>query len=74
MYSLAYSIGFFELQSARDHYRTVTESQEMHRDLALRFIEVQALLIAPICPHFAEKLWKLLKKDGTVSSDTFVHM
>lgn len=58
----ALRVGFFELQSARDHYRTVLEGAglPLHRDLILRFIEVQALLIAPICPHFAEKVLSLL--------------
>jgi leucyl-tRNA synthetase len=29
----------------------------MHADLVYRFIELQALLITPIAPHFAEHLW-----------------
>jgi len=63
-YREALRVGFFEFQTARDHYRTVLESQPMHRDLILRFIEVQAIILLPICPHFAEKIWKLLKKEG----------
>ena len=51
----------FELQGKRDKYREV-EMQGMHRDLVLRFIEVQALLMAPICPHMAEHLWGILNK------------
>jgi len=65
-YREALRTGFHELQSARDHYRTVAEDVKMHRDLVLKFIEVQALLICPICPHFAEKVWKLLGKTGSV--------
>jgi leucyl-tRNA synthetase len=38
----------------------------MHKELLLRFIEVQAILISPICPHFAEKTWKLLGKSGSI--------
>jgi len=63
-YREALRVGFFEFQTARDHYRTVLESQPLHRDLILRFIEVQAIILLPICPHFAEKIWKLLKKEG----------
>lgn len=29
----------------------------MHHDLAVRFVEVQALLLTPIAPHIAEHLW-----------------
>ncbi len=30
----------------------------MHRDLILRYIELQALLITPIAPHWAEYAWR----------------
>lgn len=59
--------GVFELQGKRDKYREV-ESEGMHRDLVLRFIEVQALLMAPICPHMAEHIWGLLHKMKTGST------
>lgn len=36
----------------------------MHHDLAVRFVEVQALLLTPIAPHIAEHLW------STVLSNT----
>lgn len=66
--SLLYFEGFFELQTTRDHYRSVLEAKQIpfHRDLILRFIEVQALLITPICPHLAEKMWKMLGKEGFI--------
>ncbi|KAI6695597.1 hypothetical protein NL676_023307 [Syzygium grande] len=39
----------------------------MNRDLLWRFMDVQTRLIAPICPHYAEYVWRvLLKKDGFV--------
>lgn len=57
-------IGFFEFQTARDHYRTVLEGSPFHKDLIVRFIEVQATILSPICPHFAEKVWKMLGKKG----------
>lgn len=41
----------------------------MHKDLILRFIEVQAIILSPICPHFAEKVWKLLGKSGLAIRD-----
>ena len=32
----------------------------MHRELVLKFITTQILLLAPITPHFSEYLWKLI--------------
>lgn len=32
------------------------------RDVVLRYIEVQLLLISPICPHIAETLWTQIGK------------
>ena len=34
----------------------------MNKKLILWFIEVQALIITPIIPHFSEYCWKLLGK------------
>jgi leucyl-tRNA synthetase len=35
----------------------------MHRDVILRYIELQALIISPITPHWAEYIWlEVLKK------------
>ncbi|XP_013388845.1 leucine--tRNA ligase, cytoplasmic isoform X1 [Lingula anatina] len=57
--------GFFEYQSIRDRYRECTMG-DMHRDLVLRFIETQALLLCPICPHLCEYIWGLLGKEGSI--------
>ncbi|KAL0651108.1 hypothetical protein Bca4012_093799 [Brassica carinata] len=56
--------GFYDLQAARDEHRL---SCGMNHDLILTFMDVQTRLIEPICPHFAEYVWrKLLKKQGCV--------
>lgn len=60
--------GFFEFQSVRDKYRELC-LDGMHVDLVIRFIEIQALLLAPICPHVAEYVWKLL---GKVSDKKYI--
>ncbi|CAN0497576.1 unnamed protein product, partial [Laminaria digitata] len=39
-------------------------STVMHKTLVLRFIEVQVLVLAPICPHYAEHFWGLLGHGG----------
>jgi leucyl-tRNA synthetase len=55
--------GFFDLQAARDNYRVnVGSIENMNKDLILRFIEVQAMVMVPITPHFSEYMWKLLCK------------
>lgn len=64
-YKEAIRTGLFELQTARDEYRELSQSG-MHRDLVLRYIEIQAVVLCPICPHITEYIWGLLKK---VSND-----
>jgi len=65
MYREALKTGFYELQAARDRYREGC-MVGMHRDLVFRFIEVQTLLLCPICPHLAEHLWELIGKSGSI--------
>lgn len=59
-YKVALKYGLFDLQSARDYYRdsTATSGIGMHKDLVLRYIEVQALLLSPIAPHFCDYIWR----------------
>eukprot|EP00398_MALV-I-01_sp_L67-1_P000400 gene400-4_t len=57
---------WYEMSNLRDDYRTLTEG-DMHKDLLMYYIEVQALVFSPICPHFCEHLWtEILKKDTLV--------
>lgn len=51
--------GAFELQNARDVYRDwcYRTMVPMHAALARRYVKLAAILIAPICPHFAEHIW-----------------
>jgi leucyl-tRNA synthetase len=60
MYKAALKSGLFDFQIARDYYRESTAllGVSMHKDLVLRYIEVQALLLTPIAPHFAEYVWR----------------
>ncbi|KAM0940181.1 putative leucine--tRNA ligase [Dioscorea sansibarensis] len=67
MFREALKTGFYDLQAARDEYRFSCGSGGMDRDLLWRFMDVQTRLITPICPHYAEHVWKiLLQKDGFV--------
>lgn len=41
----------------------------MNKDIVLRYIELQALMLAPVAPHWAEYVWlEVLKKVSLVSS------
>ncbi|KAM8974469.1 leucine--tRNA ligase, cytoplasmic [Pelodytes ibericus] len=61
MFKEALKTGFFEFQAAKDKYRELA-IEGMHRDLVFQFIEIQTLLLAPICPHLCEHVWSLLGK------------
>ncbi|KAL6497721.1 hypothetical protein OROHE_027046 [Orobanche hederae] len=67
MFREALKSGFYDLQAARDEYRLSCGAGGMNRELLWRFMDIQTRLIAPICPHYAEYVWReLLKKDGYV--------
>lgn len=57
--------GFFEFQASRDKYREV-ETQGINADLVFHYIEVQTLMLAPICPHLCEHIWGLLGKKESI--------
>jgi len=64
--------GFYEFQSARDRYREMCGGDSrMREDLVFRFIEVQAVMLAPICPHICEQVWQSIGKDGFVINATW---
>ncbi|KAJ4461743.1 putative Leucine--tRNA ligase [Paratrimastix pyriformis] len=56
----ALRVGFYELQVARDAYRQALGERGMRADLVRRFVEVEVLLLAPICPHWCEHVWKVI--------------
>ena len=62
---MALKSALYDLVNARDVYREATlgAGLGMHRDVLLRYAEMQALIIAPITPHWAEYIWlDVLKK------------
>ncbi|KAJ6696521.1 hypothetical protein OIU74_015432 [Salix koriyanagi] len=65
MFREALKTGFYDLQAARDEYRLSCGGGGMNHGLVWRFIDVQTRLITPICPHYAEHVWReRLMKDG----------
>ncbi|KAI1191726.1 leucyl-tRNA synthetase [Nemania serpens] len=68
-FKLALKSGFYDFIASRDWYRDITKSVgiTMHHDLVSRYIELQALLLTPIAPHFSEYLYRdVLQHKGSV--------
>lgn len=73
-YKLALKAAWYELTTARDFYREACAAAniKMHKDIILRYIETQALLMAVITPHWSEHIWlEVLKKEGSVHNCLF---
>lgn len=71
-YREALKYGVYEMQAAKDAYQLACTVNGMHKDLVMRYIEVQTLVLAPITPHWSEHMWgKVLKKDGLVVDARF---
>ncbi|WKY00875.1 hypothetical protein Q1695_015135 [Nippostrongylus brasiliensis] len=68
LFKEALKYGFFEYQALRDMYRELCGGQDgaMNETLVFRFIETQALILSPICPHIGEQLWQILGKDKLI--------
>ncbi|KAI9820765.1 MAG: cytosolic leucyl tRNA synthetase [Pycnora praestabilis] len=74
MYKLALKSSLYDFLSARDFYREATSAAGigMHRDLVARYLVLQALVLTPIAPHWAEYLWlEVLKKSSTIQNELF---
>lgn len=58
--------GWFEMLRARNEYRSWCEDSQvlMNKVKVRRWAEALVVLICPICPHWSEKMWTLLGKDG----------
>lgn len=73
-YKLALKAGLYDFTNARDFYREACNSAgiKLHKDLALRYIELQALLLTVVAPHWSEYIWlEVLKKPETIQNALF---
>ncbi|KAG7664888.1 CDC60 [[Candida] subhashii] len=72
-YKAALKFGLFDFQTARDYYRdSVSGTVGMHKDLVLKYIETQVLMLAPVAPHFAEYIYKeVLGNEGSIQTAKF---
>jgi len=71
MFKDAMKEGFYILQGVLNKYREICGLEGMNAKLVDRFIEVQTLLICPICPHIAEEVWEITGKKGFAVSTPF---
>lgn len=70
-YKAALKSGYYDFTAARDFYREVTKAAGlgMHEDLVKRYIELQALMLTPIAPHWADYIWQeVLNKPDTIQN------
>jgi leucyl-tRNA synthetase len=73
-YKAALKSGLYDFTSARDFYREATKAAGigMHFDLVKRYVELQALMVTVVAPHWAEHIWmEVLKKDDSVQNALF---
>ncbi|KAJ9621978.1 cytosolic leucyl tRNA synthetase [Taxawa tesnikishii (nom. ined.)] len=73
-YKSAMKFGLYDFTAARDFYREVTKAAGigMHADLARYYIELQALMLCVVAPHWSEYIWlEVLKKPLTVQNALF---
>lgn len=76
-FKLALKSGLYDFTSARDAYReaSTVAGVGMHRDIVHRYVELQALMLAPIAPHWAEYVWlEVLKKVRSISKKKGQHL
>lgn len=57
---------WFEMLLARNEYRTWCQDSglSMHKDVISKWCEALVIMICPICPHWSEKMWKQMGKNG----------
>jgi leucyl-tRNA synthetase len=51
---------FYNMSSIREDYKSYCGNLGMRRDLVLKWIETELILLYPIAPHFCDILWKNL--------------
>ena len=58
--------GWFEMLLARNEYRSVCKDSgiPMHKEAITKWCESIVIIICPVCPHWSEKVWKLIGKEG----------
>jgi leucyl-tRNA synthetase len=58
--------GFYEFLNMQARYKMWTRGQGMHKDLLKKYLQMQAMVLAPICPHTAEAVWAHGGGEGSI--------
>jgi leucyl-tRNA synthetase len=69
-YKQALGKGWHKLRRYRDFWRSNCEG--LHKDLVIRFIEVELIMLTPFCPHFCESMWQKLQAMGFPGAKGFI--
>lgn len=66
-YKLALKAAHYDFLNARDSYREACTAAgiPLHKDLVFKYIRLQALILTPIAPHWAEYIWQEVLKEPT---------
>eukprot|EP00331_Platyophrya_macrostoma_P028196 CAMPEP_0176435570 /NCGR_PEP_ID=MMETSP0127-20121128/17406_1 /TAXON_ID=938130 /ORGANISM="Platyophrya macrostoma, Strain WH" /LENGTH=1067 /DNA_ID=CAMNT_0017818633 /DNA_START=88 /DNA_END=3291 /DNA_ORIENTATION=+ len=51
-------IGFFDLLSLKEDYKINCGENNMRKDILLKYLETQFVVLYPITPHFCEIMWR----------------
>lgn len=62
----ALKFGWYEMLLARNDYRSWSQDSDitMHADVMRKWAESLIISICPVCPHWSEKLWRAIGKEG----------
>lgn len=60
LYKEALRTGFYEFQAAKDKYLQLSEMENYNKTLIMKYIKIQTIMLAPICPHICEHIWKYI--------------
>ncbi|KAK4909560.1 cytosolic leucyl tRNA synthetase [Elasticomyces elasticus] len=70
-YKAALKSGLYDFISARDFYREACKASGVgvHQGCARRYVELQALMVTVVAPHWAEHIWlEVLGKEDSVQN------
>lgn len=67
LYKKALKTGFYELQTAKDKYMKLSIAPNYN--LIMKYIEIQIILLSPICPHVCEYIWRDLLHKVSFSTE-----
>jgi leucyl-tRNA synthetase len=68
-YKIAVKVAFYDFAAARDFYREACAAAgiKMHKEVVFRYMELQALILAVVTPHWSDYIWtEVLKKDKSI--------